>query len=140
MSHVLNKVKHNHLCSFSEISTNTATKHADCGISDVLSLSLLVGDSILEDTLPQLCSNAHENRDHLLAIHNHETLSIEPFKRPLHIVSQFCHNQPSMHLLALEDVGHLLLKHLLFDALEDFPLVQLEQSVLLIEFLLFLFV
>ena len=126
MSHVLNKIEHSHLCSFSEISSKHAAKHADSGIFDILPLSLLISDSILEDTLPQLCSNAHENGDHLLAIHNHETLSIEPFKRPLHIVSQFCHNQPSMHLLALEHVGHLLLKHLLFDALEDFPLVQLE--------------
>ena len=119
---------------------DTATHHGLCGQSEVAMLTFLDCVAIQTHALTHTHFYHEEDWHHFLPVSHDESLSVENLERALHMVVECHHHQPLLHLLGPFYFLHFFLDHLLFAHLEDFPLVKLENAILLIELLLFLLV
>ena len=73
-------------------------------------------------------------------MHDYESLSVKALKGALDVVTQHHEDEPPAHLFLPLNLLDFVLEHGLFDRSQDFPLVQLEEPIFLVKFLLFLLV
>lgn len=106
----------------------------------MLSSSFFICFSIQHDAFSEVRTNASIDHKHLCLIFLHETCCFKftPHRVDYHSKSRLI-NPFSQHISLLYLLD-LLLEHVGFDYLEDIPLMKLEISILLIEFVFFSFV